>query len=699
MLRALAGGHPSMIWSVRTAQVRSLQTAGLFGSEILRKPQNWSHAADDAIRRCKQTIQELLASPPSPQIIRLVDDVSDTVCQVTDSAEFCRLAHADAAWRSAATEACITLSGFIQELNTSKPLYEALIDSVDAFDNHAVEKAYATSGSGLSDDSPHEKEADPQAEALWVAAGLRRDFEAAGINLPDDRRAAADKMTAGIERLRMLIGWNVADPAQMAALPQAELPARAARHAGTARLDPSTAGNLLTNEPDGNTRKQAFQAFYHTPAQNVGMMHELMTERLRLAQLMGRRSFAHHVIGSHTLAGSPEAVQSFLDGLADQLKPLASQELQELKALKHSITSDQGSLKPEDQLFLLGKAKASQCEPILRLSLEGSLKGLSDLLERVFGLQLRRETIAEGEAWAPGIQKYALVGDNGLMGHIYVDAFARPGKPTQAGHYTLRCGRRCLNGTYQLPLVALSLGLAEGPLNLPELRTLFHEFGHALNSLLSRTEYQHFSGTRGPLDLVEVASHVMELFLEDPRVLLLMDHHSDQPLDPSTKVQKLEAWQRGGQRFRSLGLQHQIFLSRVDQRLHGSSLPPEDQVGDMISKIESEMTVFPFAASGAPVHARFLHLVSYSSRYYSYLYAECLAASIWQQFFAADPFDQDAGNHLRHALLEPGGARHPLQIMESLLGQDHMSTMSNGWGPPTDALLQRLVQTQLIGMH
>ena len=69
------------------------------------------------------------------------------------------------------------------------------------------------SGQGLldagldsSDAGSSHKEIDHQAEALWVAAGLRRDFEAAGINLPDDRRAAADKLTASIERLRMLIG-------------------------------------------------------------------------------------------------------------------------------------------------------------------------------------------------------------------------------------------------------------------------------------------------------------------------------------------------------------------------------------------------------------------------------------------------------------------------------------------------------------
>lgn len=61
-------------------------------------------------------------------------------------------------------------------------------------------------GLGLSDGTNNDKEAAHQAEALWVSAGLRRDFEAAGINLPDSGRDQADKLTAGIERLRMLIG-------------------------------------------------------------------------------------------------------------------------------------------------------------------------------------------------------------------------------------------------------------------------------------------------------------------------------------------------------------------------------------------------------------------------------------------------------------------------------------------------------------
>ncbi|KAK9868504.1 hypothetical protein WJX84_007289 [Apatococcus fuscideae] len=699
MIRALSGGPPSAAGLQVAFQIRSLQSCGLFGNRDLRAPEDWSQAADEAVGRCKQTIQELLASPVSPQTIRLVDDVSDTVCQITDSAEFCRLAHSDAAWRSAATDACINLSGFIQELNTSKPLYEALIQAVDCFEESHVHSQGSSADDEIGAGRVDVAATEHSAEGLWVAAGLRRDFEAAGINLPADRRDAADKLTAGIERLRMLIGWNATDPAQMAALDLDHAGHAAPLGTGQIRLDQASAGYLLTHEPDAGVRKQAFDAYYRTPAANDGLMHELMSERQSLAQLMGQRSFAHHMIGSHTLAGSPEAVHAFLDDLSEMLRPQASQELNVLLRLKQSVMSDSTcQLEPEDQLYLMSRAKAADSGGQLKLTLKGSLLGLSELLQRLFGVTLRHEDLAPGEGWGPDIFKYALIHrKDELLGHVYVDAFARPDKQTQAGHYTLRCGRRRLDGTYQLPLVALSLSFGPGPLSMRGLRTLFHEFGHVLNSLLSRTDFQHYSGTRGPLDMVEVPSHVMELFLEDPRVLQLMSRYSQHAQGGSASTVPLEeaaSWQRRERKFEALSLQHQIFLSRVDQRLHGKDLPEAASTAAAIADIEKPMAVFPFAASGAPVHTRFTHLVSYSSRYYSYLYAECLAATIWQQLFQADPFDQDAGDHLRHTLLESGGAKHPLQIMLSVLGSEGLSPFSNGWGPTANALQARLNQTE-----
>ena len=139
----------------------------------------------------------------------------------------------------------------------------------------------------------------------------------------------------------------------------------------------------------------------------------------------------------------------------------------------------------------------------------------------------------EGEAWTPGgasLQKLVLWHEEeGALGHFYLDLFPRPGKFSHAAHFTIRCGRLLDDGEYQLPIVSLvcnfsrsddelselsEFGGGESSVNSPhsphvmishaEVETLFHEFGHALHSMLSRTEFQHLSGTRGKLDFVEV---------------------------------------------------------------------------------------------------------------------------------------------------------------------------------------------------
>ena len=93
-------------------------------------------------------------------------------------------------------------------------------------------------------------------------------------------------------------------------------------------------------------------------------------------------------------------------------------------------------------------------------------------------------------------------------------AICRPGKMGGATHFTLQCGRRLRDGSYQEPVVALvcSFGLSSGGLMSPDqAKTLFHEFGHALHSLLSRTEFQHLAGEHDQLSL-----HKIQLLYNSP---------------------------------------------------------------------------------------------------------------------------------------------------------------------------------------
>ena len=151
----------------------------------------------------------------------------------------------------------------------------------------------------------------------------------------------------------------------------------------------------------------------------------------------------------------------------------------------------------------------------------------SQVCSRLFGIELKEVPFVEGEAWTPGgasLQKLVLWHEEeGALGHFYLDLFPRPGKFSHAAHFTIRCGRLLDDGEYQLPIVSLVCNFSrsddelsefsggESSVNSPhvmishaEVETLFHEFGHALHSMLSRTEFQHLSGTRGKLDFVEV---------------------------------------------------------------------------------------------------------------------------------------------------------------------------------------------------
>lgn len=152
--------------------------------------------------------------------------------------------------------------------------------------------------------------------------------------------------------------------------------------------------------------------------------------------------------------------------------------------------------------------------------LSGVVEALRLVTRECFGVDLRPTPLAEGESWAPtgavpAPMKLTVAreGENGAgdeeLGTIYVDVGLRQGKAPGSAHYALRCGRQLApsqvaegGAAYQLPRVLLSLSVpvanATGSVWLtPQaIGTVFHEFGHALHSVLSRTQFQHFSGTR-----------------------------------------------------------------------------------------------------------------------------------------------------------------------------------------------------------
>jgi intermediate peptidase len=364
-------------------------------------------------------------------------------------------------------------------------------------------------------------------------------------------------------------------------------------------------------------------------------------------------------------------------------------------------------------------------------TVENSIGGMKVLVKDLFGIDMKEVDIPFAERWDIDTTKVVEsevvnskgggggVNNNGLrkfefhheeegpLGTMFFDLHPRDGKFLHAAHFTIRCGRireedtintttNSSSSAHQLPIVALVCNLTPPPssstssssslLSHSEVETLYHEFGHGLHSLLSRTSFQHLSGTRASMDFVETPSHLFESFARDPYFLsrILARHYI-------TGVPLLERKARhlalSYTDFRGLEIRTQIVHSKFDQALFGNT-PCSPSLGgcsstNMFQRLHEEAGM-PYAI-GTHWHTKFGHLVTYGAGYYGYLYAQTFAADIWMSVLAPCMASSSSSSPRRHHLdaavrnggmkiwkemLLHGGAKDPKEMLHAVLGRE-----------------------------
>lgn len=260
------------------------------------------------------------------------------------------------------------------------------------------------------------------------------------------------------------------------------------------------------------------------------MLESLLTARHQLAQLVGFDSFSHRA-NRGTMMEKPEKIVHFLESLSERLKPRVTEDFSAMLNIKKEQEKLAESIMPWDPPYLTAigrqqKVSLTHMDSMPYFSLGCVMEGLNHLFQCLFGVSLQHVEMEPGESWSQDIYKLAVVHmTEGVVGYIYCDFFERHGKPTQDCHFTIQGGRQREDGTYQHPIVVLQLSLSSPrSSNVPTLLTpgnvdnLFHEFGHAMHSMLGRTRYQHVTGTRCSTDFAEVPSVLMEFFAAEPKV-------------------------------------------------------------------------------------------------------------------------------------------------------------------------------------
>ena len=546
------------------------------------------------------------------------------------------------------------------------------------------------------------------AEQRQVLKLAIQDFRLGGVALEHDKQLLFAENASKLATLQSRFEENLldagnawkrqlSDPAIVAGLPASLLESAAASARAEnvdgwlLRLDQPTYHAVMSHA-DNRELREAFYEAWVTRASDRGphagrwdnfdIMEEIMGLRHANARLLDFDNFAEYSM-TPKMADSVAEVASFLTDLAQKSARRGKEELAELVDFA-GIT-----LAAWDLAYYSEKLKQSRCgisEEELRpyFPIDRVLPGLYSLATRLFGIQL--EPRNDIDTWHDETVFYELrAADGELIGGLYVDLYARPAK--RGGAWMDECiGRVRTRQVCEQPVAYLVCNfmrpLAGRPalLTHSDVVTLFHEFGHALHHLLTQASYPSVAGINGvPWDAVELPSQLMENFAWEPEVLSMISGHCEtgKPLPPDIVDRLL-----GSRRFQS-GLQmlRQLEFAIFDLRLHADYDPARGaRILETLRAVRDEIAIVPVPdwnrfASG------FSHIFAggYAAGYYSYKWAEVLAADAYAAFGEEGLFNHEVADRYRQSILAKGGARGAMENFVAFRGRP----------PCTDALLEQ----------
>ena len=589
----------------------------------------------------------------------------------------------------ASYNACLPLlSNYWTDLAQSEPLY----------------RAYSAIAANESD------RLDPAQRRVLERA--LEDFRLAGVGLPKERK---ERYKAVVQELAQLgakfeenvldamNAWtkHVTDPAQLTGInPTIVEQARArAQERGldgwTFALEQPAYVAVMTDADSESLRRDFYEA-WSTRASDTGpgggkfdnteVMNRILSLRHEAARLLDFPNYAAYALATR-MAPSNQAVFEFLRKLAQVAKPAAQKEFAELEQFAgrklNAWDVSYYSEKLQQKLFSISQEELRPYFPLPRV-----LEGLFGVAERLFGVTIvERSGIPLYHADA----RFFEIRDPGgnVRAGFYLDACARPKK--RAGAWMDDCVGRKDFGETTIPVAYLVCNFLPAGAGKPALLThddvvtMFHEFGHGLHHMLTRVGYPSIAGINGvSWDAVELPSQFLENFAWRPEVLAQMARHFETgaalPAESQRQLLGSRTFQAG------LATMRQLEFALFDFRLHAEYDPALGaRIEQILAEVRAEVGVFDVPAWNRFPH-NFGHIFAggYAAGYYSYKWAEVLAADAFAAFEEQGVFDRRVAQRFLDSILSQGGSKKALDAFVEFRGR----------APDVNALLKQQGLTQ-----
>lgn len=427
---------------------------------------------------------------------------------------------------------------------------------------------------------------------------------------------------------------------------------------------------------------------------NTELIWQILERRQKKAILLGKESFSDLVL-EQSMAKTGAAALAFINDLYQSVYPTFLQDREKLIAYKAEKTNTAPiALEPWETMYWAEKMRSELYdfdEQELRSYFEISqvMKGLFEICSQLFNIRIEeRETYCGHtpnrtdcvEVWHEDCGYYELYDKSSdmLLGSFYADWHPREGKRGGAWMNPLFTGGPETDGTH-IPHVGIVAGNLTKPvgdqpalLNHREVETIFHELGHLLHHLLSRSSMKSLGGTRVPRDFVELPSQLLENWCSDRSSLdLFAKHYQTGETIPNELFKKMI----DALKFRSsvVFIRH-LELGRIDLELH---LNYEKYAGKNLDDVDEEILkdfrILP--KTKTPTYLRkfnhiFSHPTGYAAAFYSYKWAEVLDADVFTRFLKEGILNPEVGMAFRKEILSVGNSRPVDESYRKFMGRD-----------------------------
>ena len=431
-------------------------------------------------------------------------------------------------------------------------------------------------------------------------------------------------------------------------------------------------------ESDDARKNLRFKYNNRAVDKNIEVLNDILRNRIKLVKLLGYASYAEYRTEDR-MAKNPKNVWNFENDLKEQLREKAQSDVAEMLSIKSERTGQKADkIEPWEAGFYENQVKLKKysldSEEVKQyFEFNNVTSGLFTIYQLLFNV--RFEKIENPSVWHDDVQMYAIYDQKTekLIGNFYLDMFPRANKYSHAAAFGVVMGKMTKDG-YQKPATALVCNFPKPTEFQPSLlthdnvETYFHEFGHLVHGVLTKSPLISYAGTSVARDFVEAPSQMLENWVWEKEPLsLFAKHYKTGDVIPEDLLEKMIAAKNINSGTKSL---QQVFYAILDFSLN-DGFDPDGQktTTDLVKELQNSVTLYPYQ-DGTHQQASFGHLNGYGAAYYGYKWSEVYAQDMFSVFEKEGILNPEIGLKYRRVILEKGGTKDPYELVKEFLGRE-----------------------------